>query len=68
MRRLSKIPIEVLTAILVVLAVGACITFLFPSGSKSVVEDFFEYESEAEFGKSWELLSSENEATVYESS
>lgn len=58
-RRISKIPIGVLTAILVVLAVGACIIFLFPSGSKSVVEDFYEYESKAEFGKSWELLSSE---------
>jgi hypothetical protein len=58
-RRHSKIPIGVLTAILVVLAIGACIIFLFPSGSKSVVEDFYEYESEAEFGKSWELLSVE---------
>lgn len=55
----SKIPIGVLTAIFVVLAVGACIIFLFFSGSKSVVEDFYEYEREAEFGKSWELLSSE---------
>ncbi|MBT2605144.1 hypothetical protein J7E55_19300 [Bacillus sp. ISL-53] len=59
MRRHSKIPIGVLTAILVVLAVGACIVFLFPSGSKSVAEEFYEYESEAEFGKSWDLLSSE---------
>ncbi|WP_342602376.1 hypothetical protein [Peribacillus sp. FSL E2-0159] len=59
MRRQGKIPIGVLTAILMVLAAGACIIFLFPSGSKSVVEDFYEYESEAEFGKSWELLSSE---------
>jgi hypothetical protein len=24
-----------------------------------VVEDFYQYESEAEFGKSWELISSE---------
>ncbi|MBX9954113.1 hypothetical protein H7T43_04195 [Peribacillus simplex] len=42
-----------------VLTVGACNIFLFPIGSKSVVEDFYEYESEVEFGKSWELLSSE---------
>ncbi|MDP1417468.1 hypothetical protein Q8G35_03485 [Peribacillus simplex] len=59
MRRQSKIPIGVFTAILMVLAAGPCIIFLFPSGSKSVVEDFYEYESEAEFGKSWDLLSSE---------
>ncbi|WP_141992118.1 hypothetical protein [Bacillus sp. B4EP4a] len=59
MRRQSKIPIGVLTAILMVLVAGACIIFLFPSGSESVVEDFYEYESEAEFGKSWDLLSSE---------
>ncbi|MEY9868457.1 hypothetical protein ABIE66_003836 [Peribacillus sp. B2I2] len=59
MRRQSKIPIGVLAAILMVLVAEACIIFLFPSGSKSVVEDFYEYESEAEFGKFWELLSSE---------
>ncbi|MDW7613438.1 hypothetical protein SC499_01545 [Peribacillus simplex] len=59
MRRQNKIPLGALAIIFLALAAGAWIIFLWPSGSKSVVEDFYEYESEAEFGKSWDLLSSE---------
>ncbi|RRN69939.1 hypothetical protein EI200_15730 [Peribacillus simplex] len=59
MRRQNKIPLGTLAIILLALAAGAWIIFLWPSGSKSVVEDFYEYESGAEFGKSWDLLSSE---------
>ena len=59
MRRQNKVPLGTLAIILLALAAGAWIIFLWPSGSKSVVEDFYEYESEAEFGKSWDLLSSE---------
>ncbi|MGE7182781.1 hypothetical protein ACQKKK_02020 [Peribacillus sp. NPDC006672] len=59
MRRQNKVQLGALAIILLALAAGVCIIFLWPSGSKSVVEDFYEYESEAEFGKSWDLLSSE---------
>lgn len=59
MKRQNKSPKGILASMLLVLAVGGCIFFLWPSGPVRLVEDFYEYESGAEFGKSWDLLSSE---------
>lgn len=59
MKRQNKSPKGILASLLLVLAIGGCIIFLWPSGPVRLVEDFYEYESGAEFGKSWDLLSSE---------
>lgn len=59
MRRHNRRKAGILVLFFLVLAVSSCIVFLWPSGPERLVDDFYEFESEAEFGKSWKLLSAE---------
>ncbi|MGE7779461.1 hypothetical protein ACQKL0_05830 [Peribacillus sp. NPDC097264] len=59
MRRQNRRIAGMMVLFLIILAAIVCILFLWPSGPERLVDDFYAYESEAEFGKSWDLLSAE---------
>ena len=59
MMRRNRSPMGSGVCLIALLFVGGCIVFIWPSGPERLVDDFYEYESEAEFGKSWDLLSAE---------
>ncbi|MFJ7847265.1 hypothetical protein ACIQZM_07575 [Peribacillus sp. NPDC097206] len=59
MRRRNRKMAGMMALFSLIVAFGGCIIFLWPSGPERLVDDFYAYESEAEFGKSWDLLSAE---------